>query len=79
LLDSDGLVSSRSSGLRERLARSRDDEARVERRVAAVEQRLRAQYTALDRSMGQLNGLSGYVSQQMQALNNFYTARSNGG
>jgi flagellar hook-associated protein 2 len=79
LLDSDGLVSSRSSGLRERLTRSRDDEARVERRVAAVEQRLRAQYEALDRNMGMLNGLSGYVSQQMQALNNFYTARSNGG
>jgi len=28
--------------------------------------------------MGQLSGLSSYMSQQLQALNNFYTARSGG-
>ena len=39
--------------------------------------RVVAQYTALDRNMGQLSGLSSYITQQMQALNNFYTARSN--
>ena len=29
-----------------------------------VETRLRAQYTALDRTMGKLSGLSSYVAQQ---------------
>jgi hypothetical protein len=28
--------------------------------------------------MGRLNGLSSYVGQQLQALNNFYTARNGG-
>jgi flagellar hook-associated protein 2 len=76
LLDSDGMVSSRTSGLQDRLERSQQDEERIEQRVANTEQRLRAQYTALDRSMGQLSGLSSYVTQQMQALNNFYNNNS---
>jgi flagellar hook-associated protein 2 len=78
LLGTDGMVESRTEGLRDRLERSERDEERVELRVANVEKRLRAQYEALDRSMAQLNGLSSYVSQQMQALNNFYNARNGG-
>lgn len=76
LLDSEGMLGARTTGLQDRLERTQSDEERIERRVATVEQRLRAQYTALDRSMGQLNGLSSYVAQQMQALNNFYNNKN---
>jgi flagellar hook-associated protein 2 len=75
VLGTDGVVASRTEGLRERLERSQSDQERLELRVATVERRLRAQYTALDRNMGQLNGLSSYVSQQLEALNNFYNQR----
>ena len=34
-----------------------------------VEKRLRAQYTALDRQMASLSGLSNYVTQQISVLN----------
>lgn len=35
-----------------------------------TEARLRAQYTTLDRKMGELTSLSSYVTQQMNLLNN---------
>jgi flagellar hook-associated protein 2 len=38
--------------------------------VSRTEQRLLRQYTALDTRMGQLSGLSSYVTQQMALLNN---------
>jgi flagellar hook-associated protein 2 len=79
LLGADGAFDNRSGSLRARLDRNDDRQSQMQARLQATEKRLRDQYTALDRNMGQLNGLSSYVTQQMQALNNFYTARSNGG
>ena len=38
--------------------------------MAQVEKRLRAQYTALDATLGRLSGISSYVTQQMAALSN---------
>ena len=40
----------------------------LEDRIAMVEKRLRAQYTALDRQMASLNSLSNYVTQQLSTL-----------
>ena len=42
-------------------------------RLTRIEKRLRAQYTALHRQMGQLSGLSGYIAQQVTAWNSSNT------
>ena len=68
----------RNDSLQARIDRIDDRQEQMEARLVSTEKRLRAQYEALDRSMGQLSGLSSYMSQQLQALNNFYTARSGG-
>ncbi|MDH4290130.1 MAG: flagellar filament capping protein FliD [Aquincola sp.] len=75
----DGTITSRTDGLQERLQRNQRDQDRLEARIALVEKRLRAQYGALDTRMASLNSLSSYVTQQMQALNNFYNTRNNNG
>jgi flagellar hook-associated protein 2 len=66
----DGSIASRSEGLRDRISRNEKRQAELERRVAQTETRLRKQYTALDAKMGELQGLSNYVAQQVTLLNN---------
>ena len=66
----DGSLSSRSDGLRSRITRNEKRQAEMEVRVQQTEARLRAQYTALDKQMGELSGLSSYVTQQMNLLLN---------
>jgi flagellar hook-associated protein 2 len=78
LLGSAGAFETRNDSLQTRIDRINDRQAQMEARLALTEKRLRAQYEALDRNMGRLNGLSSYVGQQLQALNNFYSARNNG-
>lgn len=65
----DGTLTTRSDGLQHRIDDNKDQQARLEVRVDAFEARVRAQYTALDAQMGQLTGLSTYVTQQMAMLN----------
>lgn len=69
LTSSDGPVSSRQDGLRERLKRNQTEQDKMNDRLARVEARLQAQYTALDTKMASLTGLSQYVSQQVKLLN----------
>ena len=64
-----GALESREDGLKQRLARNRNEQDRFNDRMAMVEARLRAQYTVLDRRMAQLNGLSAFVTQQVELLN----------
>lgn len=70
LTRSDGLVTSRSEGLRASIARSDKDIARQEARVAQTEARLLRQYAALDATMNNLNGLNNFITQQVQLWNN---------
>jgi flagellar hook-associated protein 2 len=70
LIGVDGTVSTRSEGLRKRIDLNQDRQDLLSDRIAAVEKRLRAQYTALDRTMGQLTGLSSYITQQFTSTNN---------
>ena len=65
---SEGMVTTRTQGLRDAIKRNNDQQERYEDRVALIEKRLLRQYTALDSSIGQLNGLASYVQQQMAAL-----------
>lgn len=69
IVGADGVISSRQEGLRATIKRNGDKIERLEDRVALVEARLRKQYTALDNSMGNLNALQSYVTQQLSLLN----------
>jgi flagellar hook-associated protein 2 len=73
LIGADGTVSTRTEGLRKRVSLNQHRQDELATHIAGVEKRLRAQYTALDKTMGQLNGLSSYISQQI-AVNNKSTA-----
>ncbi|QPF73116.1 flagellar filament capping protein FliD [Roseateles sp. DAIF2] len=64
----DGRISNRQKGLRDSITSNGKREDALEDRLAQKEKRLRAQYTALDKTMGKMNNLSAYVSQQMQLL-----------
>jgi flagellar hook-associated protein 2 len=70
LLGSDGTITTRSDGLRKRIDLNQDRQERLTNRIDQIEKRLRAQYTALDRQMAQLNSLSGYIAQQLTVFNN---------
>ncbi|RVU46597.1 flagellar filament capping protein FliD [Rubrivivax rivuli] len=69
-LDSEGTIESRTQSLQARVKNNEQAQERLEDRVARTEKRLLNQYTALDTRMGQLSGLSNYVTQQMALLNN---------
>jgi flagellar hook-associated protein 2 len=69
LLGADGTIGTRSEGLQRNIDLNQDRQDRLENRIAQVEKRLRAQYTALDRQMAQLNSLSGYITQQLTVFN----------
>ncbi len=68
LSDSEGPLSSRSKGLQDRLRRTQTEQERIEERAERTRLRLLRQYQALDVRLGQLNGLSSYVGQQMTLL-----------
>lgn len=69
LSSAEGLVSTRSEGLKASIARNAKQVTREEERVKNVEARLNRQYSALDTSLNRLNGLSSYVTQQIANWN----------
>lgn len=68
LLSTEGRIESRKKGINSRIDAAGDRNEVLERRVGLVEKRLRAQYTALDGTVGKLNGLSTYLQQQLNRL-----------
>jgi flagellar hook-associated protein 2 len=70
VLSIDGSISTRSDGLRKRIDMNQDRQEALNDRIAMVEKRLRAQYTALDKQMASLTSLSSYVTQQIAAMTN---------
>jgi flagellar hook-associated protein 2 len=70
LLRFDGPLTTRTEGLRARLDSNAEQQSRLNDRIAQTEKRLRAQYTALDTTMGRLTGLSSYITQQIAQFNN---------
>lgn len=65
VLGTDGSLSTRTEGLRDRLTRNGEDQVRVSERVERYKARLVAQYTAMDANLSRLTALSSYVTQQM--------------
>ena len=75
ILGVDGSLSTRTEGLRQRLTQNSDDQSRLSDRIARFQQRLVAQYTAMDSNLARLNSLSSYVTQQLAALNRTNSSR----
>jgi flagellar hook-associated protein 2 len=71
LLDIDGLIDSREDGINSRIDNADRRIESLEFRLTLTERRLRAQFTALDTLMGQLNGTSAFLTSQLSALPSF--------
>jgi flagellar hook-associated protein 2 len=65
----DGAVTTRTDGLGQQLSRNQKAQDALELRLQAIEKRYRAQYTALDTAMAQLQTQSSYITQQIAAWN----------
>lgn len=70
LLNAGGSLDNRSNALQSAITRNSRDQERMEERALRTENRLLAQYTALDTKLAGLSGLSAYVSQQVTLWNN---------
>jgi flagellar hook-associated protein 2 len=68
-LGTDGMLSTRTAGLKSTLEKNQDRQDEMENRLANTEKRIRAQYQALDVKMAGLNSLSSYISQQVTNWN----------
>jgi flagellar hook-associated protein 2 len=64
-LGTDGVLTTRTDGLNERLTRNQKNQDRLEERLVQTQKRLERQYTQLDTQLGTLNGLSSFVTQQV--------------
>jgi len=63
-----GAISTRQEGLRKLISKNTDDQDKVNDRADRFQQRIVAQYTAMDANLSKLNALSSYVTQQLAAL-----------
>lgn len=68
LLDDDGLLDGRDAGLKARDKRIDDQRAALDRRMADVESRYRAQFTALDVLVSRMQSTSSFIAQQLANL-----------
>ena len=68
LLDTDGILATRTEGLDSRVDDIEDRKANVEYRLEVVEQRIRSQFAALDSLMSNLNATGNYLAQQLGNL-----------
>lgn len=65
----DGALSTKTASLTARMSAMDKQATRMEDRLDATEERLRAQYTQLDTNMASLNALQTYISQQITQWN----------
>ena len=77
MLNTGGVLTSRSEALRNSIKRNERDQQRLEDRVERTRERLLRQYSALDNTVNNLTGLSNMVTQQLNMLSNFYNSDKN--
>lgn len=65
LTRSDGLIAGREEGLNSRVRSLEDQHQRLERRLVTIEKSLRAQFTALDSLVSQLQSTGAFLTQQL--------------
>jgi flagellar hook-associated protein 2 len=70
VLSSDGMISSRTKGIDSSIKDIGRQRIEMERRLAAVEKRYRAQFIALDKMLSSMNQTSNYLTQQLAQLSN---------
>lgn len=75
MLDAEGLIDTRTTGLNAIIGSLESRAEELERQADAVEARYRAQFSALDKLVAQMQVTSTYLTQQLASLNN--TSSSN--
>jgi flagellar hook-associated protein 2 len=70
ITSTNGLVTTRTESLRSSITRNGKEQDKVNDRATRAEARYLAQYNAMDAAVGQLNGLSNFVNQQITLWNN---------
>jgi flagellar hook-associated protein 2 len=68
LLATDGLIDARQDGLKTKVDGIDDQIARLEDRIISVERRIRAQFTAMDSLVSNLNSTGSFLTQQLANL-----------
>jgi flagellar hook-associated protein 2 len=68
ILGSEGAFENRKASLKSQITLNDKSQDSMEQRLAQTEERLRRQYQALDAAMAELNGTSGYLTQQLDML-----------
>ncbi|CAD5373630.1 Flagellar hook-associated protein fliD [Rubrivivax sp. A210] len=68
VLGVDGSMTTRTEGLQQRLTQNSEAQSRYSDHIALYQQRLVAQYTAMDANMSKLNALTNLVTQQLAML-----------
>ncbi|WP_373077185.1 flagellar filament capping protein FliD [Zhongshania sp.] len=63
-----GILDNRTEGLKKQVERIADQRETLDRRVAAIEARYLAQFSALDTLLGQLNSTGTFLTQQLDNL-----------
>lgn len=69
LLSTDGTLTGKSKSIQSQINANTKDQEKMSDRIAAIEKRITAQYTALDTTMANANALSKYVTQQIETWN----------
>jgi flagellar hook-associated protein 2 len=67
-LESDGVLESKADGINNSIDRITTQRETLNQRLAAIEKRYRAQFTALDTAISSLNNTSAFLTQQLAAL-----------
>nr|MBS0019021.1 flagellar filament capping protein FliD [Gammaproteobacteria bacterium] len=73
--NSGGIIEGRTTGLTDRIEDINDQRTALTRRLATLEERLLAQFTAMDALVGQLQATGNYLTQQFSALSNLTAPR----
>lgn len=66
--DDDGMFDPLTESLRERLSRIEEERLDLARRLENLEERYRAEFNAMDRILGQLQGTSDFLSRQLETI-----------
>lgn len=67
-VDSGGIISSRTDGIQTRISSINDDREQLSLRLQALESRYRAQFTAMDILVAQLQSTGSFLTQQLASL-----------
>jgi len=67
-LDNNGLLENKTNSINTGIKGVNDDRAQLSDRLIAIEQRMRRQFNAMDTLLGQLQGTSDYLTQQLDSL-----------